>query len=185
MTVFGYKFQIEILKRVLIIATKSKTNKSYSSVLTSNTASNDPNPKNERFASNNNSFKQTRTHEYIFKNVRILIYTNSILNAQIEAITNSLDKSISFNGKIKHHNLSHFLADYFYIKGTGLAGLILKKFGDKIEDKARKKAKSLGIITTCMVRIFYLKKKQLNIFKLKKKSALKSKPKLQSQSHNM
>ena len=57
--------------------------------------------------------------------------------------------------------MSYFLAEYFYIKGTGLAGLILKKFGDKIEDKARKKAKSLGNITTCMVRISYLEKKQL------------------------
>lgn len=75
-----------------------------------------------------NSYKRV----YKYKNVTILIYTASILDVKVEAITNSLDESINF-------------------QGSGLAALILKKYGIEIEKESKKIASRMGKIVKGMV----------------------------------
>jgi len=118
------------------------TSKAYSTALTSNIVSKtDLIDKRLNFYSRNQS-NQTASNNhtpiglfnYNYKNVKLSVYSESIIDVKIEAITNSLDMNLNF-------------------KGYGIAGLIYKKFGNKIDERTAKNAKKLGNLTTGMVLI--------------------------------
>lgn len=145
-TAYGFQFQIE----TLILALKklkpksitsyftdmfdSTSKNSYASALTSSKdQKKDVKDKRLSFYSNyisdqtasNNNGPRELAHNYKYKNVQLIVCTESIIDVKIEAITNSLDINLNFNG-------------------TGIANLIYKKFGNKIDERTVKNAKKLG-----------------------------------------